>query len=88
MAKFKPKSIPVEAHQLTIDNLDYVEKWCGGQIKGIRLPLIDRIIAIHTEDGEYQAAISDYIVKTENGDFYTCPAYVFNKIFTPAKGDK
>ena len=37
MAKFKPKSIPVEAHQLTIDNLDYVEKWCGGQIKGVRL---------------------------------------------------
>lgn len=88
MVKFTTRPISVEAYQLTTDNLDYIENWCNGQIKGTRLPLIDRVIAIYTEDGEYQAAISDYIIKIGNGDFCTCPAYVFNKIFTPAKGDR
>ena len=34
MVKFTTRPISVEAYQLTTDNLDYIENWCNGQIKG------------------------------------------------------
>lgn len=84
MPKYKKIPIEVEAYQLTIETLETVERWCGGQIKGMKLPPEHRCIDIQTYKGEIRAEIGDYIVKDIDGEFYTYTPISFKSLYEPS----
>ena len=42
MNKYRKKPIVIEAAQLTTSNLDVIETWCKGSIKGTSLSINER----------------------------------------------
>lgn len=53
---------------LTEENLEAVEKWSGGAIKGTKLVRSARVIDVYDSYlGETRAAIGDYVVMTRFG---------------------
>ena len=83
MKQYYKKAIIVEAEQLTIENIDILEKWCGGQIKGTKLPVERRSIDIWIKsiEEEVRANIGDYIIRMPNGDFSCRSMAVFEAIY-------
>lgn len=63
MPMFRLRLPEVEARQLTVDNLEELEIWSGGQIKGTKLPRAERVIDIDTAVATQRANIGDWIVK-------------------------
>lgn len=37
MGKYRKKPVVVEANQLTINNISFLESWCGGVYKGDKI---------------------------------------------------
>jgi hypothetical protein len=58
----------IRAMQVTVDSLEAVEAWCGGQIKGVKLPAHQRVIDFQARYGEKRAEIGDWIVRSVYGD--------------------
>jgi len=61
-----PKISPLACVLVTEDNLDTTAAWCGGQVRGIRLPLKDQIIQWYDqgwEMGDLEARVGDWIVR-------------------------
>lgn len=82
MKKYRKKEIVIEAVQLTIDNIEKVAKWCKGQIKGIKLPLEERVIDIQILEGEIRANYGDWILKSlKEGFAYVCSPTKFEAIY-------
>lgn len=73
------KQNQVAAVALTADNLEAVERWCGGSIKGIKRPIAERAIDIQTRRGEERASIGDFIVKEGEGVFSVFDAKQFEE---------
>jgi len=74
---YRKKPVVIEAHLLTESNLDFVETWCKGSIKGTFLPASERCIDIQTLEGEMRADVGDYVIKGIKGEFYPCKADIF-----------
>ena len=83
--KYRKKPIIIEAHQLTVDNIESVAAWCNGNIKGLRIPVEDRVIDIETLEGEMRADMNDYIIKGIKGEFYPCKPDIFIKSYDKIK---
>lgn len=49
----------------------------GGSIKGIKLPIEERVIDIQTLEGEMRANMGDCIIKGIKGEFYPCKPDIF-----------
>lgn len=81
MSKYKKKPVVIEAQQLTEENLESLEIWCGGSIKGFKLPRWERVIDIGTLEGEMRANIGDYIIKGIKGEFYPCKPDIFSETY-------
>ena len=79
--KFRKKPVIIEAHQLTVFNLEELEQWCGGSIKGLRLPAKERVIRIQTLEGEMEAKIGDWIIRGVKGEFYPCKPDIFEATY-------
>jgi len=79
--KWRKKPVVVEARKLTIMNMVAIEEWCGGQIKGTKLPLEERVIDIHTLEGEVRADIGDHIIQGVKGEFYPCKPDIFEQTY-------
>jgi hypothetical protein len=75
--EYRKKPVVVEAHQLSVENMEFIEEWCRGSIKGILLPIEQRCIDIQTLEGEMRADIGDYIIKGIKGEFYPCKPDIF-----------
>lgn len=75
--RFRKKPLVVEAVRVTEANIEWVEKWCRGSIKGILLPKIEQVIDIQTLEGEMRANIGDVIIKGIQGEFYPCRFDIF-----------
>jgi len=88
MAKFRKKPIVIEAEQLTVDNIERLESWCNGSIKGIKLPIEERIIHIQTLEGEMTANIGDYIIRGVKGEFYPCKPDIFKVTYETIKDEE
>lgn len=50
------------AIQLTVDNMEIVERFCNGRIRGIKLPIEDRIVQFDTLDGEKEVNVGEWVV--------------------------
>lgn len=83
--KFRKKPVVIEAQQLTVFNLEELEQWCGGSIKGLRLPANQRVIDIQTLEGEMRAQIGDWIIKGVKGEFYPCKPEIFAMTYEPVE---
>ena len=79
--KFRKKPVVIEAQQLTAVNLEFVEAWCKGSIKGTVLPREERVIDIFTLEGEMRADIGDWIIKGIAGEFYPCKPAIFQATY-------
>jgi hypothetical protein len=75
--KYRKKPIVIEAQRLTPHNLEQVEEWCRGSIKGTALPRHDRCIDINTLEGEMRANIGDWVIRGIKGEFYPCKHDIF-----------
>lgn len=85
MARFRKKPVIVEARQLTPENITQLEEWCGGSIKGVRLPKDQRVIDIQTLEGEMRAEMGDWIIQGIKGEFYPCKPNIFELTYEPER---
>lgn len=83
MPNFRKKPVTVEAYQLGTRNMEQLEEWCHGSIKGTKLPLNQRCIDIETLEGEMRANIGDWIIKGVKGEFYPCKPDIFETTYEP-----
>jgi hypothetical protein len=81
--KFRKKPVVVEAHRLTINNINKIAEWCRGSVKGIKLPIEEQVIDIETLEGTMRADVGDWIIKGVNGEFYPCKPDIFEKSYEP-----
>ena len=75
--KFRKKPVVIDAFRLWSGNIRELEAWCGGAIKGIKLPSSQRCIDIQTLEGEMRAEIGDWIIRGVKGEFYSCKHDIF-----------
>ena len=87
MSKFKIKQEIFEIVKLTENNLEEVEIWTNGSIKGTYLSRDQRVIDIQNSKGELRVEIGDIILKIGN-DFIVIQENVFKTIFEEIKDDK
>lgn len=74
----------VEVRKVTEDNLEEVELWCMGSIKGTMLPRKDRAIDIWNNflDTGQRAEVGDYIILNRDKQYYeVVPNNVFDKLY-------
>lgn len=69
MNKYYLKTSGFEAMRLNVDNLEEVEAWCRGSIRGTLLPAKDRIIRVQSEQGEIEANVGEWLVKLTESHF-------------------
>lgn len=79
--KYRKLPIVIEAFKLNADNIYDLENWCGGNIKGIKLPISEWCIDIQTLEGEMRADMGDYIIKGIKGEFYPCKPDIFESSY-------
>lgn len=63
MSIYQLKPVYVEAHQVTIDNLEEMAEWCNGKILFINMMRGARQVELNKESGYTRAEIGDWIVK-------------------------
>jgi len=76
----RKKPVEIEAHRLTIENYDFVAKWC----KGVLIKRDDNFepyIQIMTLEGVMTARLHDYIIKGVAGEFYPCAPAIFDQTY-------
>ena len=78
---FRKKPLVIQACQITLDNLEELELWCGGSIRGIKLPREEWELEIHTLEGNISAVVGDWIIKGIEGEFYPCKAGIFETTY-------
>lgn len=67
---YKRRDIPLDAVQVTKDNLEAVAAWCGGSVRGTKLPKSEQVIEWYNPlfpDHPTIASVGDWIVRDENG---------------------
>lgn len=89
MPHFKKLPVVIEAHYFAAEDSQQrmVEAWCGGSIKGTRLPIEERVIHIQTLEGEMEGKVGDWIIKGVAGEFYPCKPEIFIQTYTLVTGD-
>lgn len=79
--KFRKKPVVIEAYQLNTDNIQFLESWCKGSIKGTALPLDQQCIDIWTLEGEMRAEMGDWIIRGVKGEHYPCKPDIFEMTY-------
>lgn len=79
----RKSTAPIEAYQLTIDNMEKLAEWCKGSIKGTKLSPEKRIVQFYNQyypAGECDVEVGDWIVK-DGVQFSVYNDYAFNEVF-------
>ena len=79
---YRKKAVHVKAmHFASAKDAFDIALWCGGRVREERKTSdptdIAIIIDIPTLDGPMQAFLGDYVVRGENGGFYSCKGPIF-----------
>lgn len=80
MPFYTKKPIPIEAHQITIENADELAAWSKSDV--IRRP--DGTITgmmVYTLEGQMTGAVGDYLIKGIKGEFYFCAKDIFEESY-------
>jgi hypothetical protein len=81
--RFRKKPVVIDAVRLSEFNLEAVEAWCRGAIKGTQLPRENQIIHIQTLEGEMTANVGDWVIRGIKGEFYPCKPDIFAATYEP-----
>lgn len=78
MAKFRKKSMVIEARQFNGHNCIELLLWMNvpGVIGCLELHTTDHPI-VHTIDGDMTTEIGDWIIKSAEGEFFPCKPDIF-----------
>ena len=86
--KYRKKPVVIEARKFdSIDNLEELKEWCGGNIlKEYPFSVSEnRSILIETLEGTMKAQLGDYIIKGVQGEFYPCKPEIFEATYEPVE---
>ena len=78
--KFRKKPVVIDAMQLTIQNIDEIEQFVGGDFG--KNASGETVIA--TLEGAMICSIGDWIIKGVKGEFYPCKPDIFEATYEPA----
>lgn len=78
LTKFTDKE--VEARLFGTENQEEMEKWTNGSIKGVKLPVEDRVLEFHRDGEEHRAELNDWVVKI-GGTFFVFNVKDFHRLF-------
>ena len=79
--RFRKRPVIIEAMRVGERTLESVANWCGGSVKGVRLPPDMRVIDIQTLEGEMRANVGDWIIRGIKGEFYPCNPDIFDATY-------
>lgn len=89
MPNFRKKPVVIEARQfvgVTVEGQEQLAEWCGGLLRGTKLPADERVIRIPTLEGEMEASFGDWIIRGVKGEFYPCKPDIFHATYEPVDG--
>ncbi len=84
MPEYRKKPLTIEAHRITVFNLDWIEEWCGGRMLHPKAAAAYRQIAIDTPEGVMLASVGDWVIRGVAGEFYPCKHEVFEQTYEAA----
>lgn len=61
--RFKRVKTDIRAIQLNRENFPIVEQLCNGSIRGIKLPINDRVVQFHDGEREHELCMTDWLVQ-------------------------
>mgnify|MGYP000443659081 CR=1 FL=1 len=68
--KATPAEPVMDAVRHTVENSQQLAVWCGGGVRGIKLPPEERTVQFYNQEaGEQDASVGDWIVRRSNGTF-------------------
>jgi len=79
--KYRKKPVVIEAHRITVFNIQWVADWCGGKIIRESADAKHRLINIQTLEGGMLAAVGDWVIKGIKGEFYPCHHEIFEATY-------
>ena len=79
--RFATVPLPVEAVQVTEDNLEEVATWCNGSVRGTLLPEGDRMVEFNFRGEDQRANVGDWVVKYDSVSFFAYPTAIFMERF-------
>lgn len=85
--QYRKKPVVIEARQFCATFLHEQEAladWCGGLLRGTKLPPEERVILIPTLEGEMETSFGDWIICGVKGEFYPCKPDIFAATYEPA----
>lgn len=81
MPEYRKKPVIIEAHRITVFNLEDVAAWCGGRVTRASADAKHRLIAIRTLEGLMEAAVGDWVIQGVAGEFYSCKNEIFEQTY-------
>lgn len=78
---YRKKPVEVRATQFIAASVEHQQRiadWCGGLLRGTKLPDEERVIRIQTLEGEIEARVGDWIIEGVKGEFYPCKPDIFD----------
>lgn len=90
MPLFRKKPVVIEAVKFDATNIhdqEQLANWCGGRLRGVKLPSEKRVIQIDTLEGEMDASFGDWIIRGVEGEFYPCKPSVFEATYELLEGE-
>jgi hypothetical protein len=83
MRKKQIKHSEVQAVMVSSETLEIAAEWCGGDIKGIKLPRSQRGIRLFSKlrQTELRAENGDFIVEVAPGVFEVLPPKIFHAMY-------
>jgi hypothetical protein len=82
---YRKKPVEIEAHRITVFNIDWIAGWCGGKILREAAAAKYRMIQIPTLEGSMLADVGDWIIKGVKGEFYPCKHEIFEMTYEEVK---
>jgi len=86
MPEYRKKPVQIEAHRVTVFNLEWMAEWCGGTVTRATADAKHRLIAIRTLEGLMEASVGDWIIRGIAGEFYPCKHEIFEATYELADG--
>lgn len=85
MPTYVMKTVPIEAYQITPQNVQELSKWSGSEV--IKRPVDGSICGLmsYAVNGNMMGQIGDYIIKTYRGEYYFCDKSTFERMYEEVK---
>ena len=88
MPMYVKKPIPIEARQITVENIDELAEWSKSDV--IHRPVDGSIsgLIVYTLEGHMTSSVGDYLIKGVRGEFYFCAKDIFEETYDLADGQE